>query len=180
MGWERGERQLRDSSPDAVDRASLSLPLVFDSLASSADVSRDLHVALEYRLPFNGQRIDLLLLGRHGSSAAAHVIELKHWAASAGFDDSDTLVEIQGSVTPHPSYQAASYVGKIRYLHAAGVNYQVTGTAAITAGSSAKHAAPTAACGARPSRTHCKPAGGWKRSSCEGANEADGPFPAAG
>ena len=135
------EGQLRESSPDEVDRASLSLPLVFDSLASSADVSRDLHVALEYRLPFNGQRIDLLLLGRHGSSPAAHVVELKHWAASAGFDDSDTLVEIQGSVTPHPSYQAASYVGKIRYLHAAGVNYQVTGTVAITAGSGAKHAA---------------------------------------
>ncbi len=132
---------VREPSPEEADRASLSLPLVFDSLASSGDVSRDLHVALEYRLPFNGQRIDLLLLGRHGSSPAAHVIELKHWTASAGFDDSDTLVEIQGSVTPHPSYQAASYVGTIRYLHAAGVNYQVNGTAAITAGSRAKHAA---------------------------------------
>lgn len=135
------EGQVREPSSEEADRSSLSLPLVFDSLASSGDVSRNLHVALEYRLPFNGQRIDLLLLGRRGSSAAAHVIELKHWTASAGFDDSDTLVEIQGSVTPHPSYQAASYVGKIRYLHAAGMNYQVTGTAAITAGSRAKHAA---------------------------------------
>src|SRR5207245_8649156 len=48
---------------------------------------------------------------------------------------------IQGNVTPHPSYQAASYVGKVRYLHAAGVNYLVDGTAAITAGSRTKHAA---------------------------------------
>jgi len=133
--------QVREPAPDDSAQWSLSLPLVLDSLASNRDVPRNLHVALEYRLPFNGQRIDLLLLGRRGSSTAAHVIELKHWTSSAGFDDSDTLVEIQGNVTPHPSYQAASYVGKIHFLHAAGVHYLVDGTAAITAGSRAKHAA---------------------------------------
>src|SRR5688572_7672620 len=55
---------------------SASLPLALDAIASHLGVPRDLHVVLEYRLPFNGQRIDLLLLGQNESSRVAHVVEL--------------------------------------------------------------------------------------------------------
>ena len=139
LGSDGPARQTSEPTPDGNLQWSKSLPLVLDALASSEGVRRDLHVALEYRLPFNGQRIDLLLLGRRGAQATAHVVELKHWAASSGFDDSDTLVEIQGNATTHPSYQAATYAGKIKHLHSVGMSYAVGGAAAITSGTRATH-----------------------------------------
>jgi DUF2075 family protein len=139
QGW--GEGLVRESPPGDAMQWSVSLPLALDAIASHAAVPRDLQVALECRLPFNGQRVDLLLLGRCGTSLTAHVIELKHWSESTLFDDSDTLVEVHGEPTPHPSYQAATYVGKVRHLHSEGVAYEVAGTAVVTAGTRSSHTA---------------------------------------
>ena len=49
-----GAGSVHEASPAGV-QGRPSLPLTLDAIASCSEVPRDLHVILEYRLPFNGQ-----------------------------------------------------------------------------------------------------------------------------
>src|SRR5436190_1841253 len=66
----------RDPGEDEVETWRHTLPAVLDSAAKA--IPGDCNVLIEYGLPFNDQRIDLLLVGGHGGKPAAHVLELKN------------------------------------------------------------------------------------------------------
>jgi len=96
-------------------------------------------VLIEYGLPFNDQRIDLLLVGGRSGAPAAHVLELKNWETSRASSRLEHFVEVGGGITPHPSYQALNYAGKLSYLHSFGPSLEVSQSAVIIDGGPERH-----------------------------------------
>src|SRR5947209_4817726 len=84
----------RDPGADEVETWRHSLPVVLDSVANA--IPGECNVLIEYGLPFNDQRIDLLLIGGCGSRPAAHVIELKNWGESRPSSRLEHFVEAGG------------------------------------------------------------------------------------
>src|SRR5205814_54800 len=114
-----------------------TLPVVLDSAARA--IPGECNVLIEYGLPFNDQRIDLLLIGGHGGKPAAHVIELKNWAESRASSHLAHFVETGGGVTLHPSYQALNYGGKLANFHSFGPSLEVSQSAVIVDGGPEHH-----------------------------------------
>lgn len=67
----------REPGSDEIATWSQSLPVALDAAATAAH--GNCSVLIEYGLPFNDQRIDLLLIGGRNGAPAAHVVELKNW-----------------------------------------------------------------------------------------------------
>lgn len=72
-------------------------------------------VILEHRLPLSSKRADVVLAGAHPRTGAPSyvVVELKQWATASRWEDSDTLVDVDGAPyrpALHPSAQVAGYV----------------------------------------------------------------------
>lgn len=127
----------RKPGQDEVNTWQVTLPTVLESAASAA--AGNCGVFIEYGLPFNDQRIDLLLVGGRNGTPAAHVIELKNWEASRASSRLEHFVEAGGGVTPHPSYQVLNYAGKLSHLHSFGPELEVSQSAVIVDGGPARH-----------------------------------------
>lgn len=79
----------------------------------------DVEVILEHRLPLTSKRTDVILAGVHPKTGQHSyvVVELKQWGRATRYEDSDTLVEVEGARyrhSLHPSHQVAAYVEYIR------------------------------------------------------------------
>lgn len=81
---------------------------------------------LEYRLPFSGERIDFVLLGRGPSGKpVAFIIELKGWRSAAPY--CLDFVTADGERRVNPEYQLRNYIGKIVHSHSASELFDVDG-----------------------------------------------------
>lgn len=127
----------RQPGEDEAAAWRIALPPVLE--AASCAASAKCTVVLEYGLPFNGQRIDLLFIGGKAGRAAAHVVELKTWESSRPSPRLEHFVEAGGGIAPHPSYQALNYAGKLRYLHSFGEQLEVSQSAVIADGGPERH-----------------------------------------
>ncbi|ASW55211.1 DUF2075 domain-containing protein [Plantactinospora sp. KBS50] len=70
-------------------------------------------VLVEYQLPLTSRRVDAVLAGvdpRSGEDSYL-VVELKQWSAATAYEESDTLVAVEGVAGPrlHPGIQVADY-----------------------------------------------------------------------
>jgi len=71
-------------------------------------------VLAEHRLPLSSKRADVILAGTHPRTGAPSyvVVELKQWSTARRWQDSATLVDVDGarySPVLHPSLQVAGY-----------------------------------------------------------------------
>jgi len=76
-------------------------------------------VLLEQRLPLSSKRADVLLAGEHPTTGAPSyvVVELKQWSTAHRFEDSPTLVDVDGAryrPVLHPSLQVGEYARYFR------------------------------------------------------------------
>ncbi|MDY6985810.1 MAG: DNA/RNA helicase domain-containing protein [Candidatus Thermoplasmatota archaeon] len=101
------------------------------SLKAMADILSDtyfenLQILLEYRLPFSGERCDVILLGygKNGKPQAL-IIELKGWNKADEVESN--FVESDIGKSAHPEYQVRNYVGKIKFSHSASENFDIEG-----------------------------------------------------
>lgn len=122
---------------DEIQTWRHTLPVVLE--AASHAVSPDCGVLVEYGLPFNDQRIDLLLIGGKGGKPAAHVIELKNWQESQASNRLEHFVEAGGGTTLHPSYQVLNYAGKLANFHSFGPTLDVSQSAVIVDSGRERH-----------------------------------------
>jgi uncharacterized protein len=77
-------------------------------------------VALEYHLPYNGKRVDVLLTGRdRGGQESAVVLELKQWDRVTLRDEYATNVMLGGEEHVHPCEQALDYAEWLSDYHSA-------------------------------------------------------------
>ena len=128
----------RDPGSDEIATWVQSLPVALD--AAAANAHGNCSVLIEYGLPFNDQRIDLLLIGGKNGVPAAHVAELKNWETSRASSRLEHFIEVgAGGLTPHPSYQALNYAGKLSYLHSFGPSLDVSQSALIIDGGPERH-----------------------------------------
>ena len=127
----------RAPNQEDINTWQQTLPIVLETAASVAADSCG--VLIEYGLPFNDQRIDLLLIGGRNGKPAAHVIEIKNWDVSRASSRFEHFFEVGGGVTPHPSYQVLNYAGKLSYLHSFGPSLDVSQSAVIIDGGPTRH-----------------------------------------
>jgi DUF2075 family protein len=128
----------REPGADEIATWVQSLPVALDAAAASAH--RDCGVLIEYGLPFNDQRMDLLLIGGKNGVPGAHVVELKNWEGSRASSRLEHFVEVgAGGLTPHPSYQALNYAGKLSHLHSFGPKLEISQSALIIDGGPERH-----------------------------------------
>ncbi|PID53274.1 MAG: ATP-binding protein [Micrococcales bacterium] len=88
-----------------------SLPVLVADLQDADRTGVELLV--EYRLPLTSKRADVVLagLGARTGKPAYLVVELKQWTFAERFEDSDTLVRVEGYGRPvlHPGEQVQDY-----------------------------------------------------------------------
>ena len=128
-------------TPAESEAWRLSLPRTLTHLSRRDYVPPGTHIVVEYQLPFNGQRVDLALLGRCGGHESAHVVELKCWERSEQHPYLEHCVLVNGMPTPHPSYQAANYAGKLRFFHSEAQAWNVSASAVVLNHDAARHSA---------------------------------------
>lgn len=92
---------------------SNSLMFMYQVLEDSG-IPNDMGVALEYKIPYTNNRIDVILTGYIDESVnSAVVIELKQWSEVEQAEDKVgyvvTMLGGKRVATEHPSYQAWSY-----------------------------------------------------------------------
>ncbi len=86
----------------------ISLPAISTALMN-CDISDDVEVALEYRIPLTNRRIDFLIAGSDDDGNDHVVIcEFKQWESVTHTDMPDIVV-VGGQEKVHPSWQAYSY-----------------------------------------------------------------------
>jgi len=99
-------------------------------------------VIVEYMLPFNGQRIDAVLVGSDADGKdAAVAVELKDWGRSEASSAHEHFVECGGREFLHPSAQALNYGGKLRFFHSEAQRWSVAQCAFVSGGDSRAHSA---------------------------------------
>lgn len=128
----------RQPHREDISTWSTVLPMALRSAGEAIPLSS--HVFVECPLPFNDQRIDLVLLGGRRGSPAAHLVELKHWE-SCGDSKLRSFVEIAGHPSPHPSYQVLNYAGKLKHLHSYGLSIDVDQSVVVLNGGTTHAAA---------------------------------------
>lgn len=82
------------------------------------DIPHDASVAIEFKIPNTGKRVDFIIAGNDGEHDHAVIVELKQWESVQKNDRLDAVVVetyLGGGQrqTTHPSYQAWSYVSLI-------------------------------------------------------------------
>lgn len=93
-------------------------------------ICKEIEVILEYNLPFSGERIDAILIGKNKEQKLeAIVIEFKGWTF-ANYQ-SDTYVESDLGKSTHPNYQLSSYLGKLIYSHSASDKFDFYGVVSM-------------------------------------------------
>src|SRR5262249_39109414 len=90
--------------------------------------NRDIGVVIEYHLPFTGERIDAVFLGKSQvGMPQALVVELKQWSKVEVEDEFALNVLVDGHERSHPSQQALDYAGCLRDIHSAFVTGRLAG-----------------------------------------------------
>jgi len=73
----------------------------------------DVEVLVEYQLPLTSRRVDAVLAGVHPRTGddSYVVVELKQWSRAVSYEDSETLVLVEGMrrAQLHPGIQVAGY-----------------------------------------------------------------------
>ena len=124
--------------PSEVTAWSESIPQFLNLVNSS--LPPDLGMILEYKLPFNGQRVDLLLIGSNDAGKdAAVVVELKNWGDSRASSAHEHFVLAGGREALHPSLQALGYAGKLRFFHSEAQRWTVSQCVFVSKGSRKDH-----------------------------------------
>jgi len=92
------------------------------------DVDDEITLALEYKLPFSSERIDMVLIGRSPENRPeAVIVELKGWhKIIEAYND---RVRANGDYHQHPELQVLNYIGKLRCSHSAANLFKFTGVA---------------------------------------------------
>lgn len=114
-------RHLGGNNPSEFNAWANSLPEVADVLAD-AKIERDLHVAIEYKLPVNRQRVDFILYGQDPNRQGNMVIiELKQWSDAVRDSEKMFFVRTVGGGShgmdmdyEHPSLQSFAYRETLR------------------------------------------------------------------
>lgn len=104
-------------SPSEVRAWRNSLMEMYKVLSFS-DLSDDVEIGIEYKLPISLKRIDFLIAGSNQDSNNVVIIELKQWS-EVRKTDMPGLVEMQGRIYTHPSWQAYSYSKIISFFNEA-------------------------------------------------------------
>ncbi|MGE7979635.1 DNA/RNA helicase domain-containing protein [Psychrobacillus sp. NPDC093200] len=82
------------------------------------EIPRDAAVAIEFKIPNTGKRVDFIIAGNDGNNDHAVIVELKQWETVQKNERLDAVVVetfVGGGTrqTTHPSYQAWSYASLI-------------------------------------------------------------------
>lgn len=82
------------------------------------EIPRDATVAIEFKIPNTGKRVDFIIAGNDGNNDHAVIVELKQWETVQKNERLDAVVVetfVGGGTrqTTHPSYQAWSYASLI-------------------------------------------------------------------
>jgi len=89
---------------------------------------KDFQVILEYQLPFSGNRIDAVIIGNNKQNKpVALVIEFKGWKQARLNSEYEDQVDTEIGKQVHPDYQLANYIGKLKYSHSCGDDYEFLG-----------------------------------------------------
>jgi len=115
---ERFQAQLGHSTSSNEINSWRNSLIYMDNVINAAGTPDDAGVAIEYRIPQTGKRVDFILSGMDDQDARSVVIaELKQWQ-EVGITERDAVVETRlgggWCATPHPSYQAWSYAQLLR------------------------------------------------------------------
>ena len=115
---ERFQSRLGHSTSASEIQSWRNSLIYMDNAIKAAGTPDDAGVAIEYRIPQTGKRVDFILSGRDEHNARSVVItELKQWQ-EVGVTERDAIVETRlgggWCATPHPSYQAWSYAQLLR------------------------------------------------------------------
>ena len=99
--------------PGEVKSWQNSIPVLTQDLADAG--LGQVEVLLEHKLPLSSKRTDALLAGVHPKTGRASylVVELKQWSHVQPWQDSTTLVDVDGAryrPSLHPSLQVGGYV----------------------------------------------------------------------
>ena len=82
-----------------------------------SNIDKDVHVAIEYKIPTTSKRVDFLISGKDDNDKKNLVIiELKQWEKAKRTDKEDLVLTYVGGgnrLVTHPSYQAYSYAKTI-------------------------------------------------------------------
>src|SRR2546426_7489347 len=115
-----------------------SLPALLRAL--DGRLPEECGVIVEYMLPFNGQRIDVVLVGSDANTQDAAVsLELKDWRRTEASSEHEHFVESGGREFLHPSAQALNYGGKLRFFHSEAQGWNVAQCAFVSGGDSRSH-----------------------------------------
>lgn len=101
----------RTASPSERNSWRASLPRL-EAVLRLANLSQDVAVTLEERIPYFSKRIDACLFGHTADGTPSSIIvELKAWSEAVATDDGNVEVGMGGGVQehPHPSAQARGY-----------------------------------------------------------------------
>src|SRR5262245_5366673 len=72
----------------------------------------DVEMLVEYQLPLNSKRVDVVLAGAHPRGGDSFVVvELKQWSTARAYQGSESLVDVEGARGPrlHPGLQVEDY-----------------------------------------------------------------------
>src|SRR5689334_19137472 len=87
-----------------------SLPVLAQDLVDAG--LSNVEMLVEYQLPLNSKRVDVVLAGVHPRGVDSFVVvELKQWSRARSYQGSEPLVEVDGvhGVRLHPGLQVEAY-----------------------------------------------------------------------
>ena len=137
VGYEKAFRR-RPSSGES-DSWKNSIPPLLQAL--DGGLSDDCGLIIEYALPFNGQRIDAVLVGlTNDDTPSVMAVEMKHWGSSEVEPRLRHFVRVAGHPALHPSCQVLNYGGKLKFFHSVAQDWSVHQLGFISDGSPGRHA----------------------------------------
>ena len=138
------EQQFREKVRNAINfREELSWRnslQYMKNVLEGDDIPNDCGVAIEYKIPNSGNRVDFILSGKNNEQRnVAIIIELKQWQSAKAVDRKDGIIEAEedesGTIitytggrlreVTHPSYQAWSYAMFIENFNESVQNHDI-------------------------------------------------------
>lgn len=84
----------------------------------TANISEDVRVGIEYKIPITTRRIDFIISGSDGDKDNLVIVELKQWEKIEKTDTAN-IVMLGNREYVHPSWQAYSYAATIEHFNSA-------------------------------------------------------------
>lgn len=104
------EQVRRGAAPPEKRSWARSLPVLARDLVDAG--LGEVEMLVEYQLPLNSKRVDVILAGTHPRGGDSFVVvELKQWSAARSYEGSERLVEVDYVARPrlHPGLQVEGY-----------------------------------------------------------------------